>query len=184
MSQLELLLHPVRMRVVLALLSGAQTAGAIAAHLPDVAQATLYRQINLLADGGLLVVMNERQVRGTVERLYGLADGVGRVDSSELNHLSDADQLRYFMLFLTTLYQDFSRYLAAADGRTDRMRRVTYSKVPLYVTEAERATLTVELHALLLPYMTPRADMDAHRYLLSLIGLPDEEEKTHDPSSE
>jgi DNA-binding transcriptional ArsR family regulator len=67
------LLHPVRMRVVLALAGGQpMTVQELAERLGDVPIATLYRHVRTLAEAGILVTAGERQVRGTVERSYTL----------------------------------------------------------------------------------------------------------------
>ena len=42
------------------------------AVLGDVPQATLYRHVNQLHDGGLLEIVGEQPVRGGVERTYGV----------------------------------------------------------------------------------------------------------------
>jgi DNA-binding transcriptional ArsR family regulator len=64
----DLLLHPVRLRIVQALVKQPMTASGLKEVLGDVAQATLYRHIKALENGGMLDIVAERQVRGTVER--------------------------------------------------------------------------------------------------------------------
>src|SRR6185295_10733144 len=68
---LELVLHPVRLRILNAM-SGGRTAttSELCARMPDQAQATVYRHVALLLRGGLLEVEEEQQVRGAVERRY------------------------------------------------------------------------------------------------------------------
>ncbi len=64
----DLLLHPVRQRILLATAGRRVTAQQLVNAMPDVPQATLYRNINKLAGAGLLVVVGERRVRNTVEK--------------------------------------------------------------------------------------------------------------------
>jgi len=80
MEQIELVLHPVRMRMILAIATRVLTTQQLANLLPDVAQTTLYRHINLLLEGGILTVVRESKVRGTVERELALVKGAGRID--------------------------------------------------------------------------------------------------------
>lgn len=68
--QAHVLLHPVRMRVVLALGASELTTKQIQAQLPDVAQASLYRAIARLADAGVLDVVARRKRGGALERVY------------------------------------------------------------------------------------------------------------------
>jgi len=70
-STADLLLHPVRLRIVQAFLGDrALTTGELRAELPDVPPASLYRHIARLVDAGVLGVVSERRVRGAVERTY------------------------------------------------------------------------------------------------------------------
>ncbi|MBY8853690.1 helix-turn-helix domain-containing protein, partial [Saccharothrix sp. MB29] len=73
MDMLELLLHPVRLRIVWAL-SGdrVRTTTDLCVTLSDVPKTSVYRHVALLAEGGLLEVADEQRVRGVVERHYRL----------------------------------------------------------------------------------------------------------------
>src|SRR5687767_2199950 len=53
LSRADLLAHPVRLRIIMALAGEQLTPQQIAAVLADVPPATLYRQINRLAEGGV-----------------------------------------------------------------------------------------------------------------------------------
>ena len=76
MNSTELLLHPVRLRIVHAVIDGRPfTTSDLCARLPDVSQATIYRQVALLAAGGLVELDREDRVRGAVERTYRLQPG-------------------------------------------------------------------------------------------------------------
>src|SRR2546430_2345141 len=75
----ELIVHPVRLRILEAAQRQKLTSRQIAEYLPDVPQATLYRQIKLLLDGGLLEVVEERLVHGIVEKVYTLPEGAGHL---------------------------------------------------------------------------------------------------------
>ena len=59
-TKADVLLHPVRLRIVQALLPRRQlTAQEIGRHLGDVPQATLYRHLNKLLDGGIIEIVHE-----------------------------------------------------------------------------------------------------------------------------
>jgi DNA-binding transcriptional ArsR family regulator len=60
----DLLLHPVRLRILRAFLGDrALTTTELRTELPDVPPASLYRHVARLADGGVLSVVAERRVR-------------------------------------------------------------------------------------------------------------------------
>src|SRR3712207_9270812 len=76
MATADLLLHPVRLRIVQAFLGDRTlTTADLHAELPDVPVATLYRHVGVLAEAGVLEVVGERRVRGSTERTYRLGAG-------------------------------------------------------------------------------------------------------------
>jgi DNA-binding transcriptional ArsR family regulator len=77
----ELLAHPLRLRILHAVRAGTRTTAEIRAALPDASKATLYRQIILLTRAGLLEVASQQRVRGQAERSYRLARVGDRVGS-------------------------------------------------------------------------------------------------------
>lgn len=73
---LDVVLNPVRMKVVCSIARrGAASALQLAKELPEVPQASLYRHIRKLADSGVIQVVEETRIRGTIERTYAIARG-------------------------------------------------------------------------------------------------------------
>ncbi|MFN8630050.1 MAG: helix-turn-helix domain-containing protein [Chloroflexota bacterium] len=140
-----LILHPVRMRVILALGRGIPlTAQDLADLLPDVARATLYRHLAILVDGGVIEVVAEQRVRGAMERTYALRHGFASLSKEDLEAASREDHLRYFASFTASLIDEYARYLQrdridlAADG-------VSYREATVYMTDEEAADLSREV---------------------------------------
>ncbi len=154
---LDTMLHPVRMRVLMAL-AGSQgmTPLQMSEQLSDVPQATLYRHINRLAGAGLLRLVEERPVRGTLEKVYALDQaGQSHLDGEAMAQLTKEDHLRYFTAFAVSLLDQFSRYLShhpavdlAADG-------AGYTQVPLFMTDNELVEFSQAINQALLPYLEP-----------------------------
>lgn len=154
---LDNMLHPVRMRVLMALAGSAgMTPQQLAEQLNDVPQATLYRHINRLAKAGLLQVTDERPVRGTLEKVYALNNqSEARLDSEAMAQLSKDDHLRYFSAFMVSMLNQFSRYLnhrptidLLADG-------VGYAQVALFMSDEELVQFSQAINAVILPYLQP-----------------------------
>jgi DNA-binding transcriptional ArsR family regulator len=146
----DLILHPVRWRILRAARSGAVTAQRLAAALPDVPQASLYRHLNTLADSGLLQVVEERKVRGTVERVYSLGNGADDL-SGETVGLNPEGHMRLFGAFLSNLIADYSRYLDR--GNVDLYRDgVGFRQREVYLSDEEFARMAAELRDLLARY--------------------------------
>jgi DNA-binding transcriptional ArsR family regulator len=68
----ELALHPVRLRILMAVAGRQLTVQQMAKLLDGIPQATLYRHVNALADCDILQVVSENPVRGTTEKVYML----------------------------------------------------------------------------------------------------------------
>lgn len=169
MSKIELILHPVRFRIIAMLAGRTLPPQQISEMLPDIAQTTLYRHINTLAEAGILEVTSEKQVRGTVERSYRLAQGAARLSPDEIGGISKEDHLGYFLVFLSSLMHDYRDY---ANGHEFDSRRVLMSKTPLYLSDTQLEEVTQQMNALLAPYLTPQLDED-QRYLFTGIVIPD-----------
>ncbi len=146
----EVLLHPVRMRILQTFVAeSTQNARQVATALADVAPATLYRHLGVLVRGGVLKVVGEEQRRGAVERTYALGGRSARVvGSADLRQSTRADQLRYFGTFLSGLFGEFGRYLATRPGDLAR-DGVGYRSAVAYLSDEETRTLLQRIEALL-----------------------------------
>src|SRR5689334_7667798 len=112
MNTVELLLHPVRLRIVHAMAGGRiLTTSQLRARMPDVSKATMYRQIGLLADGGLLEVEGEQRVGGAVERRYRLRQPPPVIDADTAAKASLEDYRRAFSVAMAALLGEFDAYL-------------------------------------------------------------------------
>src|SRR5579859_7958921 len=101
MTSAELLLHPVRLRIVQAFLGDrALTTSELRSELTEVSQATLYRQVARLVDAHVLTVVAERRVRGALERTYVLRTSAATVGLDDLAKMSIEDHRRAFLAFV------------------------------------------------------------------------------------
>ena len=167
------------MRLIVALAAGApMTAAELQARMPDVAPATLYRHLNVLARGGILAVAEEsqprpekRHTRGAVERHFVLHPGAASVRPADLAAATPDDHVRWFASFLASLLGAFSRYVAA--GPPDLVRDgVGYREVVLQLSDAELVQMSVALNAALMPFVVnPPGDGRTAR-LFATVLLP------------
>ncbi len=171
-SSADLLLHPVRLRVIQRLAGGRhRSAGELADELGDVPPASLYRHIKTLADAGVLAVIEERPARGTPERVYALVDGAASVSPEDLARATPDDHLRYFTIFLAGLLDDFGRYLSSAD--VDLVADgVGYRQVPLELSDQEFAELAGRLNAALIPVLGNQPAPGRRRRMFTTIVMP------------
>jgi DNA-binding transcriptional ArsR family regulator len=167
----NLLLHPVRMRVVVALAGGTpMTVQQLAAHLGDVPAATLYRHIGTLADAGVLVVVGERPVRGTSERTYALNQGQAGLGPGDLASASPDQLVQAFSTFVTTLITAYAEFLnepRAVAGEA------AWFLTPFHMTDEQFATFGAELQTVLERAMASPSGAGSRRRTLATILIPE-----------
>ena len=173
---IDLILHPIRMRIVMALTGKRLTSQELAESLSDVPQATLYRHIHRLAQAGIIQVVEERPVRGTVEKVYMLDPQAGRLSEAEFAGLSKEEHMRYFVAFITTLIGDFERYLENCPQIDYAADRVGYHKLPLELSDEEFQAMAKALNEVLIPALQNPPAPGRRRRLLTIVLMPDMDE--------
>jgi hypothetical protein len=173
----DLLLHPVRLRVVQAFLGDrVLTTADLHAELADVPVASLYRHVGLLADAGVLAVVGERKVRGAAERSYRLVLEAASVGAEDAASMSADDHRRAFTTFAAMLLADFDRYLgrAAPSGAAPDLAadRVGYRQAAVWVTDGEFDEMVAELAGVLQARMRHQPGGGRRRRLVSTVHLP------------
>lgn len=169
-NSLELILHPVRIRILVAMGGREATAQQLTKLIPDVAQATLYRHLNTLLKGNLLKVVAETPIRGTIEKVYALATSdLLTLTQADIKSATAEDHARYFSIYLTTLMAEFSRYLnqsAALDLQEDG---VGYHILNLHMNRDELDEFGQGLNALMTPYLEPKDDREQRLFSFTLM---------------
>ena len=169
----DLLLHPVRLRIILAAAGRQVTTQQLADELTDIPQASLYRNINMLAEAGILQVVKERRVHNTIEKTYAIHDQMQTLLSvQDLENAQAEDFIRIFTQYLGMQLGYFVRYVQRGD--VDLVRdHATFRMFPLYLNEDEVGKLGQALNDLLLPLTKNGPSEDRQRYIFGLESFPD-----------
>jgi hypothetical protein len=172
MASADLLLHPVRLRIVQAFLGDrALTTAQLAAELDDVPAGSLYRHVALLTKAGVLQVVAERRVRGAVERTYTLRLPAAQIGLGEVAAMTPAEHAQAFMAFAAALLADFDRYLG--DDGPDLVRDgVSYRTTALWLTDAEFTELLRELITIVQPLAANAPGKRRRRRMLTSVIVP------------
>jgi helix-turn-helix protein len=172
MASADLLLHPVRLRIVQAFLGDrALTTTQLRAELPEVPAGSLYRQVAKLVDGGVLNVVGERRVRGALERTYVLRSSAARIGVNEIAAMSRDEHRQAFLAFVAGLIGDFDRYLAR--DQIDPLRDgASYNLAAMWLDDAELAELARELTIVLQPRIENQPKKGRTRRILATVLLP------------
>jgi hypothetical protein len=168
----DLLLHPVRLRIVKAFLGDrALTTSQLAAELDDVPAGSLYRHVALLTKAGVLQVVAERRVRGATERTYTLRLFAARVQPDEARAMTLDEHAQAFMVYIAGLLADFDQYVASAppdpvgDG-------ASYNVAAMWLTDDEFAALGRDLSAVFVPRLANPPANKRRRRMIYTVVLP------------
>jgi Helix-turn-helix domain len=172
MASADLLLHPVRLRIVKAFLGDrALTTSQLAAELNDVPAGSLYRHVALLTKGGILQVVAERRVRGTVERTYTLRMAAAQILPGEARAMTFDEHAQAFMAYIAGLMGDFDRYLASrpADPIADG---ANYRVAAMWLSDGEFAEFLRDLVLLVTPRLASPPAPGRRRRMMYNVFLP------------
>lgn len=135
-SKIDLITHPVRLRILLALAGAERSAQQIAGALADLPASSVYRHVQKLIDAGVIVVVGERRVRGAVERTLRLSGDGATLGTTEVVQMSAEDHQRTLLALCVHLQREFAQYLH--DPRCDFAQdQAGYRSRTLYATDAE-----------------------------------------------
>lgn len=169
-SALDLVLHPVRSRIVQQLGGRTRTTAQLREALPDVTQATLYRHVTALLDAGVVTVVEERRVRGATERTLALGDALAHVDQEGLRAMSTAQLASALRVFLADLAADADRALAADEPALRDLWG--FGRGPIHVDADDLAAIQEGFAALLAPYLEDGGE-GKRRVSLATVLLPE-----------
>lgn len=170
---LELVLHPVRLRILNAM-SGGRTAttSELCARMPDQSQATVYRHVALLAKGGLLEVVEEQQVRGAVERRYRVLRDRSRISPEVAAAMSLEEHRLGFTAAMAALLGEFNTYVDR-DGAQPFADSVSYRQATLWLKEEELANLVSVMQKTIMTLVKNKPSPARRPYRTSLILFPE-----------
>ncbi|WP_433177180.1 helix-turn-helix domain-containing protein [Actinoallomurus sp. CA-150999] len=179
MDTLDLLLHPVRMRIVYALSGGrVRSTADLCASLPEVPKTTVYRHVGLLADGGVLEVADEQRVRGAVERHYRLRRDRTMIEAEAGASMSLEDHRHGFTAAMAALHAEFDAYLNRS-GTDPYADLVGYRQGVLWLSRDEIIEILGELRAVIAARAGNQPTPGRSPRLVSLIQFPIDESPHH-----
>jgi DNA-binding transcriptional ArsR family regulator len=172
MDVTELVLHPVRLRLIHALSADRElTTSQLCARLPEVSTVTVYRHVALLLKAGFLEIADERRIRGVVERRYRLRQDRPRIDEDDASAMSLEEHRRGFDVAMAVLVAEFHAYLEC-DGASPTADGVSYRQGTFWLTPGELGDLHHDLLRVLQPRLRNAPTPGRLPFLLSPIVFP------------
>lgn len=173
-SRADVLLHPVRLRIAQALLSGdPQTVQQLGRKLVDVPQASLYRHLNQLVAAGFVKIVEERPVGGAMERVYSIVMEAVTLTGTDLETATREDHMRYFTTYCVMLMGKFSQYLER-DTIDLGVDGVGYRTASLLLTDEEFHQLLTDMGRLIEAVRHNKPAAGRRSRLLATIVMPDD----------
>lgn len=171
-TKISILLHPIRMKIIQTLLIGRRlTVQQITERVPDVPPATMYRHLNKLLEADLIAVVEEKQVRGTVEKVYSLAEHANQQSGEEILNASREDQVKYFFTYLINILGEFEKYISQENYNLLK-DGVGYSQAVIYADDNEFAELAKALANTILQAAQNKPEKGRKARTLSTIIIP------------
>ena len=176
-SKLDLVIHPIRYRIIVEISGARMTAKDLAKAMPDIPQATLYRHINALVEGGIISVVAENPVRGTVERVYAIEDNAVNLSPEDIQDMTKEDYERAATVFFTSFLGDVARYLdSKGEGKIDPYTDgMSISKVQLHLTDEEFEVMNQQICDLMLAAMQNEPSPERKRRIFAYMFIPTED---------
>jgi DNA-binding transcriptional ArsR family regulator len=168
--KIDIVLHPIRMQLIKALVRKPMTVQELLYDVQDVAQATLYRHLNLLKEHHIIRIKEERQVRGAVEKTYELMEGAAIISAEEAGSITKEEHQRYFLRYFAMILKQFDDYL---EGDVNMEQDgFGYNQIELALTDEEFQSFTLEFSELIKRYGN-KMNSHARKRTLSTILLPE-----------
>ncbi len=171
---IECITHPIKCKLLLELYSsGKATAKQLAEIYNDIPQATLYRYLKRMTNDGILKVVEENQVRGTIEKTYGVAINLDSNGQDMIGENSGDAYMQMFMQYVFGFVKRFQDY--CKNPNIDILKdRSGFSLAPIYATDEELEAAMVEYSKIIQPLYKNRPTADRKSRTLGLIISPPE----------
>jgi DNA-binding PadR family transcriptional regulator len=173
-STVDVILHPVRMRIIQYLINQQLTAQQLKELLPDIPQASLYRNLKKLVETDVIHIVDEIPNRGTIEKVYSIHDpSKATLGPEDINNLSREEHLSLFMKFMANLMGEYERYLnqdsfnLVTDG-------VSFRQASIFLSEDEYSEFLKELVAVYSKVIKNEPTKGRKRRTVATIIIPDQ----------
>ena len=172
---MECITHPVKCKLLLELqASGTATAKHLAEIYTDIPQATLYRHLKRMTSDGILKVVEETQVRGTVEKTYAVAIELNSSGEEFTGEHAGEAYMQLFQQYILGFIKRFQDYCRKPD--IDIIKDLPgFSLAPIYATDEELKNALQEYARIITPLHQNRPAPGRRARTLGYIISPPED---------
>ena len=168
----DVIMNPVRQRIIqYFILHEKGTPAQIHEDLSDVPKASLYRHIKILFEAGCIEVVEEKQVRGTIEKTYALVSNpIGEEPTVE-----DVSSLIYSSLM--SIQTSFVKYFSREDVDAAKAQQdmIMLQASTLMMSDEEFMEFLQKMGEVIAPYVRNQPGEGRKPRRLTIISSPPEE---------
>jgi DNA-binding transcriptional ArsR family regulator len=141
-NAVNLILHPVRLRIIQTLVRRERNTQHIAEALPDIPVSSLYRHIRMLLEAGYIEIASTRSVNGIEERTYRISETKPPLLSNEEFRGLSRDELQQaFSMLVGMILTSFNEYLDATPEPDWKRDRLGCAEFTFFATPDEYTTI-------------------------------------------
>lgn len=164
---MECVSNPIKCRLLIEVLkSGETTAKSLAETCADIPQTTLYRNLKRMTEDGVLKVVSETQIRGTVEKTYAVTFDLNDADAI-IGENAGEMYMQMFLQYILTFARQFQTY-CDTPGIDIKNDKSGFSLSYIYLTDEELEHAVAAISKILSPL---QANQPAPGRKLRTIGV-------------
>ena len=166
--------HPIKCKLLLELYSaGKATAKQLAEIYNDIPQATLYRYLKRMTNDGILKVVEQNQVRGTMEKTYAVAVELKSIGQELEGENAGNAYMQMFMQYVFGFIKQFQEYCKNPDINISKDQS-SFTLAPIYANDEELASAMAEYAKIIQRLYKNQPTPDRKLRTLGLIISPPE----------
>lgn len=151
--------------------SGEATAKYLAKKCDDIPQTTLYRNLKRMTEDGLLKIVNETQIRGTVEKTYALTFDPSDPQSM-FGQNSGEMYMHMFLQYIFIFIKQFQTY-CDTPGIDIINDKSGFSLSHVYLSDDELEDVVTSIEKILYPLQDNKPSIDRKLRTIGLIISPE-----------
>ena len=152
------------------------TAKQLAEKFDDITHATLYRYLKKMTEDGILKVVEENQIRGTVEKVYEVAPELSVDTQKMIEENNGPAYMMLFTQFMMGLTDEFREYTSSTDINI-LQDGSGFSVAPIYATTDELASIIMDIGKILTPFLDNKKTPERELHSIAIITTPPKKTK-------
>ena len=155
---LKSIMNPVRIKIIQELsMKGTATTKEIASACGEIPQATLYRHLSNLMKNGVITVLSENRIRGTLEKVYAIKENPSQTINNKLETLTKDDLSDLFIQFIVSLLTDYNACMSQEIVMKELGSWIGFRSCSLLLTNEELLEMLIEVNKIIIERLANKA---------------------------